>query len=105
MGQIVGKEADYVVVSDVDPYEDDPKQIAEDIAVVAEKMGKVREQNLFTILDRKEGIAKALSLAKTGDIVLITGKGAEQSMYTNSGKIAWDDRTVVKELLRNKIQN
>ncbi len=105
MGQIVGKEADYVVVSDVDPYEDDPKQIAEDIAVVAEKMGKVREQNLFTILDRKEGIAKALSLAKTGDIVLITGKGAEQSMYTNSGKIAWDDRTVVKELLINKIQN
>jgi UDP-N-acetylmuramoyl-L-alanyl-D-glutamate--2,6-diaminopimelate ligase len=102
MGQIVGKEADYVVVSDVDPYEDDPKQIAEDIAVVAERFGKVREENLFTILDRKEGIAKAISLAKAGDIVLITGKGAEQSMYTNAGKISWDDREVVRGLLKSR---
>lgn len=101
MGQIVGKEADYVVVSDVDPYEDDPKQIVEDIAVVAERFGKVREENLFTILDRKEGIAKALSLAKAGDIVLITGKGAEQSMYTNAGKVVWDDREVVRGLLKS----
>jgi UDP-N-acetylmuramoyl-L-alanyl-D-glutamate--2,6-diaminopimelate ligase len=102
MGQIVGKEADYVIVSDVDPYEDDPKQIAEDIAVVAERFGKVREENLFTILDRKEGIAKAISLAKAGDIVLITGKGAEQSMYTNAGKISWDDREVVRGLLKSR---
>lgn len=101
MGQIVGKEADYVVVSDVDPYEDDPKVIVEDIAVVAERFGKVREENLFTILDRKEGIAKALSLAKAGDIVLITGKGAEQSMYTNAGKVVWDDREVVRGLLKS----
>jgi len=100
MGTIVGKEADYVVVSNVDPYDDDPKEIVEDIAVVAERVGKVRGQNLFTILDRKEGIAKALSLAKSGDIVLITGKGAEQSMVTASGTIPWDDREVVRGFLR-----
>jgi UDP-N-acetylmuramoyl-L-alanyl-D-glutamate--2,6-diaminopimelate ligase len=62
----------------------------------------VREENLFTILDRKEGIAKAISLAKAGDIVLITGKGAEQSMYTNAGKISWDDREVVRGLLKSR---
>ncbi len=102
MGTIVGKEADFVIVTTVDPYDDDPMEIIEDIAVVAEQMGKVREKNLFPILDREQGIVKALSLAQEGDIVLITGKGAEQSMVTNAGTILWDDREVVRHLLKLK---
>ncbi len=100
MGKIVGEQADYVLVTNVDPYEDDPKEIIEDIAVVAERCGKVRGENLFTILDRKESIAKALSLAKSGDIVLLTGKGAEQSMVVSGATVPWDDREVVRGLLR-----
>lgn len=98
MGELSAKMADYVVVSNVDPYDDDPTQIVEDIAVVAEKFGKVRNQNLFVIEDRKKGIEKAISLAKENDIVLITGKGAEQSMELGGKKIPWDDRKVVKEV-------
>ncbi len=100
MGEIAGRLADYVFVTNVDPYEDDPKQIIEDIAVVAEKAGKVRGQNLFTIEDRRESINKALSIAKEDDIVLITGKGAEQSMVIGEESTPWDDRTVVREELR-----
>jgi len=100
MGELAGKLADYVLVTNVDPYDDDPKQIIEDIAIVAEKNGKVRGQNLFTIEDRRESIRKALSLAKEGDVVLITGKGAEQSMIINGKSIPWDDRTVVREELK-----
>ncbi len=100
MAELSAKMADYVVVSNVDPYDDDPKEILEDIAMSAEKFGKIRDKNLFVIEDRQEGINKALSLAKDNDIVLITGKGAEQSMIINGLKIAWDDRVVVRQELK-----
>lgn len=101
MGELAAKMANYVVVSNVDPYEDDPKQILEDIAVSAEKFGKIRNQNLFVIEDRREGIKKALSLAKANDIVLITGKGAEQSIVIGGKHLAWDDRLIVREELKS----
>jgi len=100
MGEISAKLADYVVVSNVDPYDDDPKEILEDIAVISEKFGKKRNENLFVIEDRREGIKKAIELAKEKDVVLITGKGAEQSMIIKGNKIPWDDRKVVREELK-----
>ncbi len=103
MGELAGKMADYVVVSNVDPYDDDPTEIVESIAVVAEKFGKIRNTDVFVIEDRRAGINKALSLAKAGDIVLICCKGAEQSMITNTGSIPWDDRKVVREELKKII--
>lgn len=99
MGELAGKLAHYVICSNVDPYEDDPLPIAEDIAVAAEAVGKTRGQNLFVILDRREGIRKALELAQPNDVVLITGKGAEQSIVIGGKSAPWDDRLVVKEEL------
>lgn len=100
MGKLTGTMADYVVVSNVDPYEDDPQEILEDIARAAEKAGKTHDADLFVIEDRRAGINKTLSLAKAGDIVLITGKGAEQSMVVGGKNFPWDDRVVVREELR-----
>lgn len=100
MGELAGQKADFVIISNVDPYEDDPKPILEDIAVAAEKVGKKRDENLFVIEDRREGIKKALSLAQEKDLVLITGKGAEQSIVIGGVRHHWDDRQVVKEELR-----
>jgi UDP-N-acetylmuramoyl-L-alanyl-D-glutamate--2,6-diaminopimelate ligase len=100
MGEIVGRLVDIVVVSNVDPYEDDPSPIVEDIAIATEKAGKTRGQNLFVIEDRREGIRKCFDLAGSGDVVIITGKGAEQSMIIDGITIPWDDRVVVREELR-----
>jgi len=105
MGEIVGRRADYVIVSNVDPYEDDPTEIAEDIAKVAEQNGKKRDENLFVILDRRAGIKKCLELAHAGDIVMITGKGAEQSITVDGITTPWDDREVVREELRKILKN
>ena len=69
MGELAAKMADFVVVSNVDPYEDDPRQILEDIATSAEKFGKIRDNNLFILEDRRSGIRKALSLAESEDII------------------------------------
>ncbi len=103
MGEIAGQLADIVVVSNVDPYDDDPKEIIKDIAVASVQAGKIINQNIFVIEDREEGIRKCLQVARDGDVVLITGKGAEQSMIIKGEKIPWDDREVVKEELKKLI--
>lgn len=101
MGRIAAKLADFVVVSNVDPYDDNPLIIIEDIAQASEKNGKIRNKNLFVIEDRKKGIQKALSLARPDDIVIITGKGAEQSMIIKNKSIPWDDRRIVRQEFEN----
>lgn len=104
MGRVAAELADFVIVSNVDPYDDDPSEIIETIAKSSEENGKVRNKNLFLIEDRREGIRKALSLAQEGDTVIITGKGAEQSMIIKSRAIPWNDRKVVKqELERTRV--
>lgn len=101
LGKIAGENADYVIVTNEDPYDDDPEIIIDQVALGAEQSGKRKNENLFMILDRREAIAKALSLAKKGDVVLITGKGSEQAICVANGeKIPWDDRRITRELLK-----
>ncbi|MBT7553302.1 UDP-N-acetylmuramoyl-L-alanyl-D-glutamate--2,6-diaminopimelate ligase [bacterium] len=100
LGQMAGQVADIVVVTNEDPYDDDPQQIIDKVATGVKN--KEEDKNLFKILDRKEAINKALSLAEAGDLVLITGKGAEQAIcVANNKKIPHDDRQVVKEYFQN----
>lgn len=104
LGALAGEKADVVIVTNEDPYDDDPKLIIAQVASGAINAGKVEKENLFKIEDRREAIKKALSVAQTGDVVLITGKGCEQAICVADGvKIKWDDRLVVKELInKNK---
>jgi len=101
MGRIAGELADYVVITNEDPYDENPMHIIEDIAKGCELSGKKRGVDFFVVPERKDGIQKAISLAKRGDIILITGKGAEQSMETAKGQIPWDDRKITREILKN----
>lgn len=102
MGRAVGLKADYVIVTNVDPYEDDPQEIIEGVAKFAELEGKVRGETLFTIEDRRKAIEKSIKIATAGDIVLVTGKGSEQSMIIDGKMIPWDDRKVIREILETK---
>jgi UDP-N-acetylmuramoyl-L-alanyl-D-glutamate--2,6-diaminopimelate ligase len=100
LGRIAGKNADYAIITNEDPYDDDPLIIINQVAMGAEKAGKKEGENLFKMLDRRQAIAKAFSLAHEGDIVLITGKGSEQAICGPRGeKTPWDDRDVARELL------
>jgi len=100
LGEIAGKNAAYVIITDEDPYNDDPEVIIDQVALGAERSGKKENKDLFKIMDRRAAIAKALSLAEKNDIVLITGKGSEQSICVkNAKKLPWDDRKVAREEL------
>ncbi len=95
LGEIAGKFSDIMIVTDEDPYDEDPLQIITAVVAGAEKTSKRLNENLFSILDRREAIHKALTLAQEGDIVLITGKGSEQAICRARGaKEPWDDRQV-----------
>lgn len=100
LGKMAGSNADYVIVTNEDPYDDDPEIIIDQVALGAEQAGKKIDVDLFKIMDRKKAIEKAVSLAKAGDIVLLTGKGSEQAIcIANGAKIDWDDRLVMREVL------
>jgi len=106
LGVLAGESADVAIVTNEDPYDDDPKLIIDQVATGAANAGKVLDKNLFKIEDRREAIKKALSLAEAGDLVLITGKGSEQAICVAGGvKIPWDDRRVVREELENLTRN
>ncbi|MDP3899670.1 MAG: UDP-N-acetylmuramyl-tripeptide synthetase [bacterium] len=104
LGMLAGENADIVIITNEDPYDDDPQIIIDQVGLGAEKAGKELNRNLFKILDRREAIRKALAFANANDVVLITGKGCEQAMCVAGGKkIPWDDREAVREeLLRMK---
>jgi UDP-N-acetylmuramoyl-L-alanyl-D-glutamate--2,6-diaminopimelate ligase len=102
LGKMAGENADLVIVTNEDPYDDDPQMIIDNVAQGALEAGKELNKTLFKYLDRRKAIKKALGEARENDLVLITGKGAEQYIcIANEKKIPWDDRQVVKEELVN----
>ncbi len=102
IGKAVGGGADIAYVTDEDPYEDDPLIIIKDVAEAARSTGKKDNVDLFVLANRKDAIEKALSEAKNSDIVLIIGKGAEQTMQVNGGAIPWDDRKIARDFLQSR---
>jgi len=104
LGRIAAEQADIVIVTNEDPYDEDIAEIINQVAAGAEMAGKILNQNLFKILDRREAIKKALELAKEGDLVLFTGKGAEQYICLAAGEqFPWDERLVVKEEIAKRL--
>lgn len=103
IGELSAHEADITIVTNEDPYDEDPMSIVTRVADAAAAAGKVYGTTLFRILDRREAIQKAISLAQPGDVVLITGKGSEPVMAVASGKkIPWDDREEARKAIGEK---
>ena len=100
LGKMSSEISDTMIITNEDPYDDDPQEIIDNVASGAIASGKKLDQNLFKILNRQTAIEKALSLATKDDLVLITGKGAEQYICGAGGKkTTHDDREVVRRLL------
>lgn len=101
MGELAGQLCELVMITDVNCFDEDPKVIAEMLAKGARQAGKIDGRDLFIEVDRRLGIKQAISLAKTGDVVVLTAKGTEPFMVVAGGrKIPWDDREVARQALR-----
>jgi UDP-N-acetylmuramoyl-L-alanyl-D-glutamate--2,6-diaminopimelate ligase len=95
LGELAGKYCNEVIVTNEDPYDEDPMEIINQVADSCQ--GKAKK-----ILDRRKAIRETLKLAQTGDVVVITGKGCEPWICVAKGKkIPWDDRQVAREEFGN----
>ncbi len=104
LGEIAAKYCNKIIITNEDPYDEDPYQILSMIKSGIYK-AKFPISNFYEILDRREAIGRSLKLAKAGDIVVITGKGCEPSICLSKGKkIPWDDRQVVREEFRKLLK-
>ena len=98
MGEIAARGADRIILTDEESYNENPEQICAGVRggiEAAKGDGKLTE-----IADRYEAIEKALSIAKKGDTVLITGMGHEQFRIINGEKQPWNDGEVVQGILK-----
>jgi len=94
MGRIADSYCEEIILTDEDPYDEDPNKIVADV-----KEGIVN-QTPTIIMDRREAIREAIKRAKTGDVVIITGKGTDPYIMGPRGtKIPWSDARVAREEL------
>jgi UDP-N-acetylmuramoyl-L-alanyl-D-glutamate--2,6-diaminopimelate ligase len=93
-GKIAARYSDIIVLTDEDPRGEVPMDILDEIAggVLAEKQAKFKQgQNLFLIPDRPTAIRKAFSLAREGDLVLLLGKGHENTIIYKDYVMPYDE--------------
>jgi UDP-N-acetylmuramoyl-L-alanyl-D-glutamate--2,6-diaminopimelate ligase len=94
MAKVADTYCEEVFLTNEDPYDEDPDKIIEDM------LPGFTEREPKIIMDRREAIRAAILKAKTGDAVLITGKGTDPYiMLANNQKLRWSDYEVAKEEL------
>lgn len=94
MGKIAERYADYVVITDDNPRQEDPRQIVADI-----RQGLAHPEQAVIEHDRRRAIRHAVSCAQSGDIVLIAGKGHETYQLSQGQKTPFNDAVEVQLLL------
>ena len=85
MGKIAGQYCDKIILTNEDPYDESPENIVNDIAAGCSQVSNSKPE-IFKVIDRKEAIKKALSLARKNDAVILTGKGGESWMCAENNK-------------------
>jgi UDP-N-acetylmuramoyl-L-alanyl-D-glutamate--2,6-diaminopimelate ligase len=99
MGEIAGGYSDHVIITSDNPRNEDPLQIIAEIEVGV----KLRTDSYESIPDRREAIFRAVSLAKSNDLVIIAGKGHETYQIVGAEKYHFDDREVAVEALTRRL--
>lgn len=102
MGAVAGRLADRIIITDEESYNEDPEQIRKDIMNGVIETGAEAKTNI--IPNRRDAIEKALSIARAGDTVLVTGMGHEQFRIVKGERLPWNDVDVVKSL-HNELRN
>ena len=97
-GELADQYCDYIILTEDDPRDEDPKEIAEQI-----KSGISTKPHVF-IEDRYEAIHQAITSAQEGDTVLLLGKGDESFIYRENGRAPWvGDNVAAKECIEAEL--
>jgi UDP-N-acetylmuramoyl-L-alanyl-D-glutamate--2,6-diaminopimelate ligase len=99
MAETAADLADLTVLTAEDPRTESLAGILDEMAAGARSRGGAEDETFWRVPDSSEAIRFALRLARPGDIVLICGKGHEQSMCFGRTEYLWDDRTAMRAAL------
>jgi UDP-N-acetylmuramoyl-L-alanyl-D-glutamate--2,6-diaminopimelate ligase len=103
-GRIASQWSDIIILTDEDPRGEVPMDILDEIACGLEPRDAwIEGENLFRIPDRPQAVAKAVSLAKKGDVVLLLGKGHENSIIYGDRVEPYDEIACVEDALREHL--
>lgn len=102
MGEVVGKLADRIYLTDDETYTEDPIKIRQAVYEGIKKAGA--EARTGVIDDRLEAIKLAFKQAKAGDIVLLTGIGHENYRNMGGKQMPWDERQIARQELKNLLK-
>lgn len=98
-GEVMARLADIAIVTSEDPRNEDPQAIIDDIIAGARTVDPATTGEMMSVVDRREAIARAFSLALPGDTVLLAGKGHEISMIWGFEHRPWDEAAIAREEL------
>jgi len=104
MGKIAAEYCDAIILTDEDPYDENPEEILEEIRYGMDEAEnkRIKPENVFKIPDRRKALEKAIGLAEKGDSVIATGKGSEMSIHVAKGHtISWNEKEIAKEILNS----
>ena len=100
MGQVAVKKSDLVIVTSDNPRTENPQAILSDIEKGIEALPPEERCAFHVISDRAEAIQAAIDLARSGDLVLIAGKGHEDYQILGTQKVHFDDREEARKAIR-----
>ena len=95
MGRVAGQSSDFVIITSDNPRTEDPLKIIQEIEIGVKETGT----EYLAISDRRQGIFEAVTKARSGDVVIIAGKGHETYQLIDNEKFHFDDREVAAEAL------
>ncbi len=95
MGEISGRIADYTIITSDNPRTEEPEKIVEQIEEGIKKTNGKYE----CIVDRREAIKKAITMANKRDIIVLAGKGHEPYQEINNKTYPFDERIIVREII------
>lgn len=96
MGEISGKLANYTIITTDNPRTEEPEKIILDIEKGIKKVTK----DYKIVADRKKAIKEAINMAHKRDMVIIAGKGHETYQEINGEKYPFNEREIIKELIK-----
>ena len=99
MAEVSAEQADLTVLTAEDPRTESLREILSEMASGAVDKGGIEQESFWRIEDRGEAIRFALTLAQPGDMVLVCGKGHEQSMCFGDIEYPWDDLIATRAAL------
>mgnify|MGYP001064894794 CR=1 FL=1 len=103
MPEVAAQLADEMILTAEDPRTESLEAILADMAEGAERGGARRDQEYWLVPDRGRAIRLAVERAKAEDLVILCGKGHEQSMCFGLIEYPWDDRTALKAALAERL--